>query len=96
MYLQTARGSYAHTSRQELHDEVEVDGVLEGVVHLHHPGVVRLHQDVPLCPGMGNLWGGGGEEEEGEEEEEIEREEGRKKHEKEIGEGGRSREKGKE
>ena len=36
------------TSRQELHDEVEVDGVLEGVEHLHYPRVVGLHEDVAL------------------------------------------------
>jgi hypothetical protein len=31
------------TSGQELHDEVKVDRVLEGVVHLDDPRVVRLH-----------------------------------------------------
>ncbi len=44
------------TSRKELHDEVEVDGVLEGVEHLDHPLMVRLHQDVPLSPHVGHLW----------------------------------------
>ena len=54
--------SFPHTSRQELHDEVEGDRVLEGIVHLDHPGIVCLHQNVPLCPGMGDLWGGEGRE----------------------------------
>ncbi len=36
------------TSRQELHDEVEVDWVLEGVVHLDDPLVVGLNEDVAL------------------------------------------------
>lgn len=31
------------TSRQELHDEVEVPLVLEAVKHLDHPGAVCLH-----------------------------------------------------
>ena len=43
------------TSWQELHDEVKVCRVLEAVVHLHHPLVVGLHQDVPLSPHVGNL-----------------------------------------
>ncbi len=43
------------TSRQELHDEVEVPLVLEAVEHLDHPGAVRLHQNIPLCPDMSNL-----------------------------------------
>lgn len=43
------------TSGQELHDEVEVDGVLEWVVHLHDPHVVRLHQHVPLRSHVGDL-----------------------------------------
>ena len=43
------------TSRQELHDEVEVEGVLKRVVHLDHPLMVGLHQYVPLRPHMGHL-----------------------------------------
>ena len=31
------------SARQELHDQVEVDGVLKRVVHLHDPLVVGLH-----------------------------------------------------
>ena len=45
----------ALTPWEELHDEVEVGRVLEAVVHLDHPLVVRLHQDVPLSPHVGNL-----------------------------------------
>jgi len=45
------------TSRQELHDEVEVPLVLEAVEHLDHPGAVRLHQNISLCPDMGDLQG---------------------------------------
>ena len=44
-----------HTSGEEFHNEVEVDGVLEGVEHLDHPLVVRLHQNIPLSPHVGNL-----------------------------------------
>ena len=43
------------TSWQELHDQVEIVGVLEGVIHLDHPGVVRLHQYVSLCSHVRNL-----------------------------------------
>ena len=42
--------TFEFTSRQELHHEVEVGGVLEAVEHLDHPLMVRLHQDVPLRP----------------------------------------------
>lgn len=45
------------TSRQELHNEVEVPLVLEAVEHFDHPGAVRLHQNIPLCPDMSNLQG---------------------------------------
>ena len=47
--------TFEFTSRQELHHEVEVGGVLEAVEHLDHPGVVHLHQDVPLRPHVGHL-----------------------------------------
>ena len=40
---------------QELHDQVEGVRVLEGVEHLDHPGVVHLHQDVPLRPHVRHL-----------------------------------------
>lgn len=43
------------TSRQELHDEVEVPLVLEAVEHLNNPGAVCLHQDVPLRPDVSHL-----------------------------------------
>ncbi len=36
------------SARQELHDQVKVDGVLEGVVHFHNPLVISLNKDVPL------------------------------------------------
>ncbi len=49
---------YQHqTSRQELHDEIQVSLVLEAVEHLDHPGTICLHQDIPLCPDMSNLQG---------------------------------------
>lgn len=44
-----------HTSRQKLHDEVEVPLVLEAVEHLDHPSAVCLHQYVPLCPDVSDL-----------------------------------------
>ena len=43
------------TSREEFHDQVEVNSILERVVHLHDPRVVSLHQDIPLSLGVGNL-----------------------------------------
>jgi hypothetical protein len=46
---------FVRTSWQELHDEVEVDWVLEGVVHLYDPLVVSLDEDVPLCPDVRDL-----------------------------------------
>lgn len=47
--------SSVQTSRQELHNEVEVPLVLEAVEHLDHPGAIRLHQNIPLCPDVSNL-----------------------------------------
>lgn len=40
---------------QILHHQVEVAGVLEGVVQLDHPLVLTLDQDVPLCPDVVGL-----------------------------------------
>lgn len=47
--------SSVQTSRQELHDEVQVPLVLEAVEHLDHPGTIRLHQNIPLCSDVSNL-----------------------------------------
>ena len=43
-------------SGQELHDEVQVLWVLEGVVKLDHPWRIRLGQDIALCAYVGELW----------------------------------------
>lgn len=43
------------TSRQELHDEVEVHLILEAVEHFNHPQAVCLHQDIPLSTDMTHL-----------------------------------------
>lgn len=50
-----AVGESGPTSGQELHDEVKVPLILEAVEHLHHPGAVRLHQDVALRPNVRHL-----------------------------------------
>ena len=55
---QGVRGPARPTSGQEFHDEVEVDGVLERVVHLDHPLVVGLGQDVALGPHVRHLRNG--------------------------------------
>lgn len=34
---------YPLTSREELHDQVQVDLILERKVELHHPRIVSLH-----------------------------------------------------
>ena len=45
--------TYAHTSREKLHDEVEIDDVLKGVVHLDDPEVIRcFHKNISLSPRM--------------------------------------------
>ena len=44
------------TSWQELHDEVQIDCILKGVVHLDDPMMVGLHQHIPLCSHMGHLY----------------------------------------
>ncbi len=48
---------YRHqvASGQELHDEIEVDNVLEAVVHLDHPRVIGFDQDVTLRSNMSQL-----------------------------------------
>ena len=43
------------TSWQELHDEVEIDGILEGVIHLDNPLVIGLDEHVPIRSHVGNL-----------------------------------------
>lgn len=43
------------TSWQELHDEVEVQLVLEAVEHLDDPQAVGLHQDVSLRSDVAHL-----------------------------------------
>lgn len=48
-------GSEGHTSRQELHDEVEVHLVLETVEHFDDPQAICLYQDVPLSTDMTDL-----------------------------------------
>ena len=43
------------TSRKKLHDEVQIDDILKGVVHFHNPRIVCLHQNVPFSSCMCNL-----------------------------------------
>lgn len=43
------------TSRQELHDEVQVHLILEAVEHFDHPQAICLYQNVPLSTDMTNL-----------------------------------------
>ena len=43
------------TSRQELHDEVEVHLILEAVEHLDNPQTVCLYQNIALSTNMTNL-----------------------------------------
>ncbi len=38
-----------------LHNEIEVNWILEAVVHLHHPLVVGLHENITLRPDVGHL-----------------------------------------
>lgn len=45
-------------SGEELHDEVQILGVLEGVVELDDPWGIRLGQDIALCAYVGELWRG--------------------------------------
>ena len=42
-------------SRYVLHDKVQVVLILERVVQTHHPLIVSLGQDVPLCLDVGHL-----------------------------------------
>ena len=41
---------------EELHDEVQINGILKAVVHFDHPGVIGLNQDVAFCPDVGQLF----------------------------------------
>lgn len=43
------------TTRQELHDQIEIRGILERVVKLYDPWRVRLGQNIALCADMGKL-----------------------------------------
>ena len=55
-------GGRGLTSRQELHYEVEIEDVLEGVVHLDDPHVVGLHKHVSLRTHVRHLVAGRGTE----------------------------------
>lgn len=58
-----AEGVLLHEERhhvsagQELHDEVEVHGVLETIVHLDDPLVVGFDEDIAFCTDVCYLWG---------------------------------------
>ena len=43
------------TSRQELHDEVQIERVLEGVVHFDDPLVVGFDENVAFGSHVGHL-----------------------------------------
>ena len=43
------------TSRQELHDEVQIERVLEGVVHFDNPLVVGFDENVAFGSHVGHL-----------------------------------------
>lgn len=47
------------TSRQKLHDEIQIAFILKAVEHLHYPGAISLHQDISLGPDMSHLPQGG-------------------------------------
>lgn len=43
------------TSRQKLHDEIQIAFILKAVEHLNYPGAISLHQDISLGPDMSHL-----------------------------------------
>lgn len=43
------------TSRQKLHDKVEVQFILKTIEHFHNPQTVCFHQNVPFCTNMAHL-----------------------------------------
>ncbi len=47
--------SHQISSRKEFHDEVEIQGILEGVEQLYDPRGCGLGEDVSLCSHMSQL-----------------------------------------
>lgn len=43
------------TSRQELHDEIKIESILEAVIHFDDPKMISLNQNVSLSTHMCNL-----------------------------------------
>lgn len=44
-------------ARQELHDKVQVHGVLEAVVHFNHPLMIGFYKDITFSTYVGYLRG---------------------------------------